>query len=411
MSMHISKRIPLWVVSGGISVGICSFVFYPNILARVPSTKYRFLLAVLASFCFVAGIFISEVVIGLIGRILAKRSQKSNSPHLSAGSGNILTSRSDSPRTPIALPSSLSNSLNSRTAFESSIEPESPNALPELPQRASPIAGSGRRPPLYLLVLLVVIGFVGLAAFSIRQFTRSPSKPAEPNANVVAQQQATEEELRKAIERKPPELKLALIEYQELSEDIRRILSTGLEERHIGGAVAVATTNWQWNRGTKIFKRPEQLGFERISNPYALVNQVLRGDAAITSIAIARDSEKRYLVTIRVRNLTRDFLKSRIDKGQVVEMKDARNIVTENQGEQSSEKRIPQTAAASDERRDEIYVIPPSEEGTIEFIAYCINEDLAAPNGAANLAIYELANPNFANPDQLHANMRRLNAV
>jgi hypothetical protein len=226
-------------------------------------------------------------------------------------------------------------------------------------------------------------------------------------------QPAPEDELRKAIEKKPEELRPALNAYQKLSEDVHQVLSEGLEDQNIGGAIAVAVTNWQWNRENQVFKSPAQLGFQRISKSDALVNQVLRGEAKIEGITITKASEKRYLVTIHVVNLTRDFLKCKIDKGQLVEIKDAKNTLADNQTEISVETQIPQTVAASDEKRhqDGIYVIPPSEEGTVEFIAYCVNQDLAVPIGPANLAIYTLIDTHFSTPAELHVNMKRLNSV
>lgn len=270
--------------------------------------------------------------------------------------------------------------------------------------------------PIVLITLMVLASLVIWAAWHFHQHKL-------PNENIGLNVDSTNEDSRrrakaeemvnKEIEKKPAELRPALYEYRRKSGDIDQILRDGLEEKNIGGAVAVAITNWQFNSTTGIYKQPEELGFQKVTNDEALINRALRNEVTINQVKISPLPNRKFKVTIQVTNLKPDALRCAIPKGQIFEMKDAATSFVEYSAKVHKTKMYPQGVAKSDqkgENNDEgIYVIPPLDEKTLEFIAYCVNEKLAIPAGLGNIAIYELKDKNFSSPDELHLNMRREN--
>jgi hypothetical protein len=261
--------------------------------------------------------------------------------------------------------------------------------------------------PTILVSLILLTGLSGWAVWHF--YYQASNETASVNVN-GDDNKHVEERAQKEIEKKPSELRPALLEYCRKSPDINEILSEGLEEKNIGGASAVAVTNWQFNSDKGIFKQPEELGFQKIANDEALVNRARKNDVVINQINIRPLPNRKFGVTIKVTNRTVNHLRCAIPKGQIFEIKDAFMPSTEPP---AKTKMYPQGLAKAngdgDNNQDGIYVIPPLDEKTLEIIAYCLNENLAIPHGIGNIAIYELKDKDFNSPDKLHMNMRRVN--
>lgn len=267
------------------------------------------------------------------------------------------------------------------------------------------------------IILLVVLlaGLVGCAiAISYWRIAKAPGGQPPPrerakSGGAAYSKEAEAEAVEDAIADKPEELRQSLFEYAESSEDIRRILGQGLEEQNIGGAVAVAITNLQKNRNRGI-DAPEQLGFRRIDHDKALVNRALRGEVDIIKVTISSADDHLFEVTIEFKNNTEFPLECVIPKGQLVEIRNARNAPTTrivNAGYGASEP--PQTAASTGEETDKggVTVVPPWEPTRIKFNAYCANPDLPKPEGPANLTIYALEDTSYRTSHELRVLRRK----
>lgn len=227
--------------------------------------------------------------------------------------------------------------------------------------------------------------------------------------NISAPSPTPEEKLEKAIQAKPEGLRQALREYAKISEDVALILRDGLEAQNIGGAVAVAVTNWQFNHVKGVYRRPEELGLLRIRDTEAVVNRAIKGDAIIESVAVTPQPGRAFKVIITVFNKTAFPLECKAPKGQVVELKDGRLL---SPAPTAGRSEYPQGVANANRKGDKSEtVIPPKDRDTLEFIAYCVNEDLARPDGMtpANVTLFQIADIDFETPDKLHQIMRQLN--
>lgn len=256
----------------------------------------------------------------------------------------------------------------------------------------------------HLVVLVVLlVGLVGCAiGLTFWRIAKAPGERATPHRLVRSggtahSKEAEAEAVEEAIASKPAQLRQSLSEYAESSEDIRRILSQGLEEINIGGAVAVAVTNLQKN-GNRGIDSPAQLGFHRIEEEKALINRALRGEIDIVKVTLGSVENHLFEVTIEVKNNTEFPLECVIPKGQLVEIRNARNASGTrilNTGFEASE--LPQTAARANEETEDggRTVVPPWEPAKIKFTAYCANPDLPRPEGPANLTIYALEDTSY----------------
>lgn len=279
---------------------------------------------------------------------------------------------------------------------------------------------SGRQvlPVVVLLLVVLVGGGIGLTLWRL---AKGPHKvvatPRRVHSGLVRSREAEDAAVEEAIAEKPAELRKALSAYAESSQDIRRILSQGLEAANIGGAVAVATANFQKNVGGGI-DSPEQLGFRLIDDDRALVKRAQKGDIDIVKVTVSPAGEHLFEVTIVVTNNTQSELECIIPKGQIVEIQNGRNAPENgvvNAGYEAS--KPPQTPARAHEETEDggVTVVPPWEPDkikftTIRFTAYCANPDLPSPAGAANLAIYALEDTSYKTPEDLRAlRMRKLN--
>jgi hypothetical protein len=255
---------------------------------------------------------------------------------------------------------------------------------------------------IFLIVLLGIGLPVAVAASLWSWSVRAPDVAGPPHegstdTGVAPAKESEADTIKNAIASKPAELRQTLSEYAKTSEDIKRILSQGLEAKNIGGAIAVAIANLQKNIGGGI-DSPEQLGFRRIDNDKALVNHVLKGDADIKTVTVSREGNHLFKVTIEMKNNTGFPLTCIIPKGQLVEMKDAKNT-SEGQivNAMYNAAGLPQVPAKASDEKDKggMTVVPPWEPAKIEFIAYCANPDLPEPQGRANLAIYALEDTSY----------------
>ena len=291
-------------------------------------------------------------------------------------------------------------------------------ARPRLPESERSGGRSGGR-GIYLIPALASILFLGAVGAAAWYFIKRPATEGgeTTNANRVEDpgpgdrpDAEAEERANATIEKKPAELRPLLREYRKRSKDIDELLRGGLEERNIGGAVTVAVTNWQFNGTKRVFKRPEEMGFQKVANDDALVNLARGPDVTIESIRITKVTDSIFNVTIKAFNNTKDFKKVAIHKGQVFELQDVSAAINNYQSGLRRLKKFRQGVATANEGDNGgIYGLPPVDRGTIELTAYCINEDLTPPEGPAYITIYELENADFDSPDELHANMRRIN--
>jgi hypothetical protein len=274
----------------------------------------------------------------------------------------------------------------------------------EAPRFSQNRSRSTRDTPLNLSIIIILALSVGAAGGVTLWYwlTKTP-KVSSPHreelikGNKSSTKEAEAEAINNAIANKPAELRQDLSKYVEVSEDIKQILSQGLEAKNIGGAVAVVATNLQKNHGSQI-DSPEQLGFRRIDNDKSLVNLALMNKVDIQSVSVSSVGEHHFKVIIKAQNNTPLPLEYVIPKGQLIEIKEAQNAppvqamkTIYNTAEH------PQTVAKAEGEKGKggMTVIPPWEPATIEFIAYCANPDLPAPNGPANLTIYTLDNTSY----------------
>lgn len=288
---------------------------------------------------------------------------------------------------------------------------------PDITYRREERAVSRQVLPVAVLLLVVLAGVgVGLSLWRIAKAPgrRVGTPPPVQGGGAAPSKEAEADAVEAAIAEKPAELRKALSEYAESSEDIRRILSQRLEEWNIGGAVAVATANLQKNAARGI-DSPEQLGFRRIDDDKALVNRALRGEIDIVRVTVGRAGEHLFEVTIEVKNNTALPLECIIPKGQLVEIRNGRNARDDrvvNAGYEASEP--PQTPARAHEETEEggVTVVPPWDPVKIKFTAYCANPDLPRPEGPANITIYALEDTSYKTADDLRAlRMRKLNLL
>lgn len=255
---------------------------------------------------------------------------------------------------------------------------------------------------LYIFIAVILLIFVGAGVGLWYRGTKSPDVAGPPreaptNGGGAPTKESEAEAIKEAIANKPAELRQALSEYAETSEDIKRILSQGLEAKNIGGAVAVAVTNSQKNISGGV-DSPEQLGFRRIDYDKALVNRALKGDVYIKAVTVSSAGEHLFKVTVEVKNNTEFPLECVIPKGQLVEIKNAQNESADQVvNAVYNAAGLPQTGAKADDEKDKggVTVIPPWEPAKIKFIAYCANPYLLEPQGPANLAIYALEDTSY----------------
>lgn len=258
----------------------------------------------------------------------------------------------------------------------------------------------GRRRVFITVVLLTFLGAsIGGAWF---WYVKGPR-----NGIQLKLQTATKELEAKSIEdaiaSKPVELRKSLSEYAEMSTDIRQILTQHLEEKHIGGAVAVAVTNLQKN-GRGGIDPPEELGFKRIDHDKALVNRALKGEVNILAVIVTRAGEHLFHITIELKNNTGFPLECHIPKGQLVEIRNAKNTLARDVVNVSyNPTGLAQVgASAGDENgKGGVTVVPAWEPAKIEFEAYCANPYLSEPEGAANLTIFALEDISYSSWDEL----------
>jgi hypothetical protein len=262
---------------------------------------------------------------------------------------------------------------------------------------------SGNRLPVYAFaasLCLLILAMPAIYVFFLRSETDNQGSKKEDE---------TEKNIKQLIDRKPEEYRKSLWKYRE-DPDIGMIFRDNLESKRVGGAIAVAITNWQYNHD-KDFETPEQLGFRRITGENSLVELVINNKVVIKDIIISKRREShQFDVKIILFNLTEEKLEYFIPKGQVIEMKDALLVeyiknakaappVARPQPDGINKNERPQSGASKEGKRENI---PPMEESEVNFIAFCINQGLANPKGQANLTIYELIETLYETPERLY---------
>jgi hypothetical protein len=209
------------------------------------------------------------------------------------------------------------------------------------------------------------------------------------NAHVKQLEQAIEEKnlINQVIQKKPQELIPALYKYAEASPDIALMLKEQWEEKlHIGGAMAVSVMNWQKNHGQWKFSSIEEMGFRKITDDNALVNQVLKGNIKIEGIQIEAITSNTFNISIKLINLTGKPITCLIPEGQVYELKDEEISHYLKDKIYSADRKLIQHPF---QPREEPVKIPPS--GTTKTImGYCMNPGYKAIGGKGNLAIYSM---------------------
>lgn len=212
----------------------------------------------------------------------------------------------------------------------------------------------------------------------------------------------------KVIDGQPALFRSALRRYRMSSDDIAWILGEGLEGKmKVGGALAVATTNWQFNRDRWVFRTPEELGFERITDKQSLVNCVLRRDVSITALRLTGGGGRPYKVYIEVKSLmnNRESVTCTVPKGQIFELNGMSISAHLSVAHGERGKKLTQIYVNPEDFELEI---PPSGKYREE-IAYCGNAGLAPSNGDGNLTVFKIADPDFDSQKELHMNLDALN--
>lgn len=92
-----------------------------------------------------------------------------------------------------------------------------------------------------ILPVLVALSFSAWRATAPNVADRLRERPTDTAVTPAKESEA--DAIKNAIASKPIELRQTLSDYAQRSEDIKRILTQGLEARNIGGEVAVAITN------------------------------------------------------------------------------------------------------------------------------------------------------------------------
>lgn len=264
-------------------------------------------------------------------------------------------------------------------------------------QRKALLKKYGRR---RIFIAVGLLAFVGVCISGAR-FWLMEEEPADEIHAASAAEESEAKKIEAALADKPDELRKSLSEYAETSTDVREILTKRLEKKNIGGAVAVAVTNFQKNSHERI-DTPEELGFKRIENEKALVNRALKGDVDILAVTVTHTGEHLFHVTIDVKNNTGSPLECVIPKGQLVEIRNGKNTLTPGVVHASyNHTRFPQTGANTRDIDGPKTVVPRWEPAKIEFDAYCANPYLVEPEGAANLAIFALDDTSYNSWDEL----------
>lgn len=209
----------------------------------------------------------------------------------------------------------------------------------------------------------------------------------------------------KAIEEQPSILQSALRQYRIISDDVASVIDEGLEGKmRIGGALAVATTNWQFNKGRWVFRTPEELGFERITDKQSLVDCVKRGDVSITALRLTGRPGRPYKFFIKVKGMgkTKEPVPCLVPKGQIFEL-DGPSLLRHLAGVGIEEgKNLTQVYVNTEPFQ---FDVQPSGEYEEEKIAYCGNAGLDPPNGDGNLTIFKIADTDFKSQGELHGQM------
>jgi len=264
-------------------------------------------------------------------------------------------------------------------------------------QRKALLKKHGRR---RIFIAVGLLAFLGVCISGAR-FWLIEEDPADEIQAASPAEEPDAKKFEDAIANKPVELRKSLTEYAETSADVRQILTKHLEEKNVGGAVAVAVTNLQKNSQERI-DTPEELGFKRIDNEKALVNLAIKGDVDILAVTVTHAGEHLFRVTIEVKNNTGSPLECVIPKGQLVEIRNGKNTLTPGVVHASYDHTgFPQTGANTRDIDGPKTVVPPWEPAKIEFDAYCANPYLIEPEGAANLAIFALEDTSYNSWDEL----------
>lgn len=261
--------------------------------------------------------------------------------------------------------------------------------------------------PVALLVLiLLALTVVGTYVLFNKVF---PGNTDRGNRNEPSAEEIKRGKIDKALAGKPQEIKSALRESANISEDVEQILLEGWEDKNVGGAIAVAISNWDSHKKYKTYKSIANLGFRRITKPESLVNRVLNNQIRIDHIELTPERDEtcrnysKFRVSITLTNLKTEPVEYYIPKGQIIEVKGSSPVWEKDYITGEPPETLSQNGAKSDKSKgDEPYSIPPADTDTIYFEAYCVDKGLALPYGPANLAIFELINTHFESPTELH---------
>lgn len=265
------------------------------------------------------------------------------------------------------------------------------------PRRTIPAA-------LLVLTILVVTGVAIYLGYSALFGTTGRGLRSVRSAEEIKR-----DKINKAVGGKPVEIRASLHESVKLSKDVEQVLleDEDWEDKHVGGAIAVAISNWASDRQYKSYKSIENLGFRRVTNPEALVNRVLNNEIRIDHMELTPvfdEISKKYTkfkVSMKLTNLNpRDPVEYYVHKGQIFEVKGSSPAWKKDYLTGLAPEKPPQPVATS--RDGPPRTIPPADSTDIDFEAYCVDEGLSLPYGPAGVAIFELIKTNYHSPGQLH---------
>lgn len=262
-------------------------------------------------------------------------------------------------------------------------EPPEFEAEPGLRRNIKATVGRSVKGLLFALVLLVAVVFTATSHRVVSNLLNHAFvvQRADTSARSENREKLSEIAVEKAISNHPAALQPELQIYSSLSADLRSILRDELESKRVSGFIAVLATNWQCNRNRWIFRTPEQLGLHRIEDKESFVKLVEKGDLKIAYLNLARDAGNAFKISMEVVNDGNKAVSCVSPKGQVFELQAQYFRAADRQ----------QVLVDPEQKRWKF----PRGRTTISFLALCMNQGLAPPEGPGNIAIYQLANTDF----------------
>ena len=178
--------------------------------------------------------------------------------------------------------------------------------------------------------------------------------------------------------------------YLDYLPNLKRIFGEQLNNKNIGGLVALLQTNWQFKKketNSRLYaiRRPENLGFCEIIDQDSLVNLAKKSIISIYGIKLSTDKNGEFYILFSLENKSSEKVRCIIPKGQIFENF---NLNTTSQNLATFES----------------YVIDLKVGETKRFKvnAYCLNQSFDPPdNSDGRITIFEVLNKNYDTQDDL----------